>query len=184
MNRSPLSHKVRKTHGFLRRRATLYLFIAGMAIVGNVIGSYAEVSPAPAPTRKITDAAGRVVQIPTIITRVATVGAVPVLDSFILALGKGETIVSGLPLFAQSPRHKYLRQFLPQTARQPPVQAGNGEPSIEILLTLRPDVVFVMDPMMAEQLEKRGIPVIVLIWREPADITRTIRLLGEILRLC
>jgi alkanesulfonate monooxygenase SsuD/methylene tetrahydromethanopterin reductase-like flavin-dependent oxidoreductase (luciferase family) len=60
-------------------------------------------TPAPTPLRMLTDMAGRSVALPSPVRHVATVGAVPVINSFVFALGEGGTIVNGLPPFAGEP---------------------------------------------------------------------------------
>ncbi|MCC6141656.1 MAG: ABC transporter substrate-binding protein [Nitrospira sp.] len=131
-------------------------------------------------TRIVRDAAGRAVAVPVPVARVATLGPVPVLNSFILALGKGEAIVNGLPLFARSPRHKYQTIFAPTLAERPVIQGPGREPDLEVLLTLRPDVVLTMDRGMAESLERKGFAVLVLAWRNPEDVAATMLLLGTV----
>lgn len=128
----------------------------------------------------LQDTAGRTVPVPKNVQRVVVIGPVPVLNSFILALGKGETIVNGLPLFAQTPRHKYQLVFAPTLARQPVVQGPGREPDIEVLLRLRPDLVLTMDKGMAETLERKGFSVLVLTWRNPEDLKTTMVLLGKV----
>ena len=53
------------------------------------------------PVRTVIDMAGRTVTLPAHIERVAAVGSVPVIHSFIFTMGKADTIVNGMPLFAQ-----------------------------------------------------------------------------------
>lgn len=131
-------------------------------------------------TRAVTDAVGRVVTVPTTVTRVATIGPAPVLDSLILALGKGSTIVSGLPPFAQTTRYRFLQRFLPGLAQQTAIQSGLGAPNIERLFMLRPDVIFVMDRAMAEHLSQFGFAVVTLQWTKTEDVKYSIRVLAEI----
>lgn len=128
----------------------------------------------------VTDAAGRTVTLPHRVNRVATVGPVPVLNSFIFALGKGDTIVNGLPLFAQTKRHKFQRVFAPGLAQRPTIQGPGGDVSVESLMTLRPDVVFTMDKPTAELLERKGVTAVVLAWRDDQDVKAAIALLGKV----
>lgn len=175
----PINPPVEKVQTVLLNLLCSGLIVLGVGVFSHPGSASAEI-PSTRSTRTVTDAVGRVVVVPTTVVRVGTIGPVPVLDSLILALGKGDTIVSGLPTFAQSARYKYLRTFLPQTVRQPPIQTGAGAPNIEMLLALRPDVIVVMDRGIVEQLARYGVPVVTVLWREPDDIKRSMRLLGEI----
>jgi iron complex transport system substrate-binding protein len=162
-------------------RAVITAF--GLCLLASLlgIGWCAHPSIAHAQSARIVrDAVGRSVAVPVPAARVATLGPVPVLNSFILALGKGETIVNGLPLFARSPRHKYQTIFAPTLAERPVIQGPGREPDLETLLALRPDVVLTMDRGIAESLERKGFTVLVLAWRNPEDVKETMLLLGTI----
>ena len=75
--------------------------------------------------RYVIDMAGRRVTLPGQVKRIVTLGPVPVLNSFIFALGEGEKIVNGLPgSFARSPRYRYQTLFAPSLAHEPDLQ-GN-----------------------------------------------------------
>ncbi len=137
-------------------------------------------SIAPAAEHRVTDMAGRTVLLPDSVERVAAIGPVPVIHSFILTMGKAATIVNGLPLFAQGKRYDFHRLFAPNLATQPITQGSGGEPDIERLLELKPQVIFVMDKMSVEPLARRGFAVVFLAWRQPDDIRVLMTLLGEI----
>lgn len=130
--------------------------------------------------RTVTDMAGRTVTLPAHIERVAAVGSVPVIHSFIFTMGKAETIVNGMPLFAQGKRYAFHRRVAPHVAQQPTTQGPGGEPDIERLLALRPQVIFVMDKMLLSRLERKGFTVLFLAWREQSDVRPLMRLLGQV----
>lgn len=132
------------------------------------------------PTRTVTDMAGRTVALPAHIERVAAIGSVPVIHSFIFTMGKAGTIVNGMPLFAQGPRYTFHLRVAPHLAQQPTTQGPGGEPDIERLLALKPQVVFVMDKMLLTLLERKGFTVLFLAWREQNDVRALMRLLGEV----
>lgn len=92
----------------------------------------------------VTDMAGRTVRLPTRIERVVTLGSLPVLNSFVFALGEGRTIQNGLADFGKSPHWKYQTVFAPHLARQPTMQQPNREPNLEAVLLAAPDVVLTM----------------------------------------
>ncbi len=132
--------------------------------------------------RLVTDMVGRTVAVPKQVKRIVTLGPVPVLNSFIFALGEADKIVNGLPSFARSPHYKYQTLFAPALAHQPEIQGSIGGPfDIEALVKARPDVIFTMDRLTADKLEKRGFAVVVLSWREPDDVKQLMRLVGEVL---
>ncbi len=158
----------------LIRITMLCMFAAGWSCARPML-SLAEQS-----ARTVTDMAGRTVSVPHPIERVAAVGSVPVINSFILTMGKADTIVNGLPLFAQGKRYKFHRLFAPKVATQPTTQGPGGEPDIERLLELKLQVVFVMDKMLLNVLERKGFTVVFLAWRQPDDVRALMTLLGRI----
>ena len=133
--------------------------------------------------RYVTDMAGRKVALPKQVERIVTLGPVPVLNSFIFALGEGEKILNGLPFsFARSPRYKYQTLFAPVLANEPDLQgSGGGHFDIEALLKARPDVILAMDRLTTDSLERRGFAVVFLLWRQPEDVKALMRLVGEVL---
>lgn len=136
----------------------------------------------PAQTlRDLRDMAGDTVQMPTHIERVATVGAVPVLNSLLFAIGEGGRIVNGLPTFAKKPRWGYQMVFAPHTASLPSLQNPDHSPQIEALMQVVPDVVLTMDRATAETLNRLGLPALYLAWRKPEDVKAVVRLLGDLL---
>jgi len=137
-------------------------------------------APAGQPARTVIDMAGRSVLVPSQVERVAAVGSVPVIHSFIFTMGKADTIVNGMPLFAQGKRYRFHLRFAPNVARQPVTQGPGGEPDLERLLELKPQVVFVMDKMSVELLERHGFTVVFLAWRNQDDVRSLMRVLGEI----
>lgn len=132
-------------------------------------------------TRTLVDLAGRTVELPARIARVATLGPVPVLNSFVFALGRGDAIVNGLPYFAQTRRHKYQLRIAPALSTLPVVQGAGHGPNMETLIALHPDVVLTMDRALADVLTNKGLRALCLSWKNRDDMQRTITLLGEAL---
>lgn len=137
-------------------------------------------SAATAGTRTVTDTDGRVVTIPARVNRVATVGGVPALNTWIFVVGEEETIVNGLPPFAQTPRWKYQTVFAPNTANQPVMQGADGVPNLEELLKAKPDVIVAHTSELAATLEKTGIPVVVIRVNTIEHLKGGVRLMGEV----
>jgi len=135
---------------------------------------------ASAPTHTITDSVGRRVTLPVTVRRTVTLGSVPVINSFLFAVGEGDTIVSGLPPFAQNPRWKYQTVFAPTLADNPVIENQARVVDTEALLALKPDVIFTMDETQADPLTALGLKVVVLAWRQPTDVKKVVSLLGDV----
>ena len=129
-------------------------------------------------TRVVTDMAGRKVTLPMQIKSIATVGPVPVLNGFVFVFGDGDKIVNGLP---KQLNHKYQTRFAPSLAAKPILQGSSSGLNLEELLKLSPDVVFAMDRGTVDVLQRNGIATIYLSWRNPEDLKRLVRLVGEVL---
>lgn len=130
----------------------------------------------------MVDMAARKVALPAHVNRIVTLGPVPVLNSFIFALGEGGKIVNSLPRpFARSPRYKYQTIFAPALAHEPDIQGGSDGFDPEALLRARPDVIFTMDRRTADVLEKSGFTAVFLSWRQPDDVKLVMRLVGQVL---
>lgn len=133
-----------------------------------------------APPRTLHDMAGNAVTVPAHIERIATVGAVPVLNSLVFVVGEGRRIANGLPEFAKKPRWGYQTVFAPHIATLPSLQNADRTPNLEALLQAAPDVVLTMDRASAEGLRRIGLPALYLAWRQPEDVKAAVRLLGEL----
>jgi iron complex transport system substrate-binding protein len=131
--------------------------------------------------REVVDMMGRRVSLPAQINRIMTIGAVPVLNSFVFAFGDGDKIVNGLPLNFSSPHYKFQQRFAPSLATKPKLDGGSRAPNTEQVLAMTPDVVFTMDRETAEHLGEQGIAVIGLAWRKPEDTKQLVALVGQVL---
>lgn len=130
--------------------------------------------------RIITDMSGRDVTIADHVSRVATIGPVPVINSFVFALGEAKSLVNGLPPNLSGPRWRMQYLVDPDLAQRPVLQAGGGAPLLEGLVETKPDVVFTMDRQTAERVALAHVPGIFLAWRQPEDVKAVMRLLGQI----
>lgn len=133
-----------------------------------------------AESRVIEDMAGDTVTVPARVARVATLGAGPVLNSLVFAVGEGRRIVNGLPEFARKPRWGYQTVFAPHTAHLPSMQNADRTPNLEALLGAAPDTVLTMDRASADALRRAGIPALYMAWRRPEDVKAAVRLLGQL----
>lgn len=128
----------------------------------------------------IVDMAGRSVTLPAKITKVVTIGSVPVMNGMIFAMGEGEKIANNLPASMQKPRWKYQYIFDSAMKNLPTIQDASGNTNMEELLKIKPDVVFTMDLKTANTLESKGIKSILLSWTQPEDVKKCVQLLGEV----
>lgn len=143
-----------------------------------LLAIFASASPCLA-ERMITDMAGRAVSIPDKVTRVGTIGPVPVLNSFVFAIGAADTIVNNLPPRLSGPRWHFQYVVAPELARRPVIQTGQG-PNIEGVVEASPDLVLTMDKPTIDVVERAHIPVLYLSWQKPEDVKTVMRLLGDV----
>lgn len=135
----------------------------------------------PAPTTQvITDMEGHQVTLPIKISRIATIGSVPVINGFLFALGQGDKIVNGIPASMDKPSWKYQYVIAPNIKNLPKVQNSDGTPNNEEITALNPDVVLTMDPTQAQTMENANLNVVYLSWTQPEDILKVMTLLGQI----
>lgn len=169
------------TVGVGRRRwsAALATSVVAAALVIGGCSSDAGSSAAQA-TRTVTDLAGRQVVVPTHIERIATVGLVPPNNSAVFALGESGHVVNGPPSNWSETWTNYPI-LAPTVARAPSLESTiNGPIQQEELLKLHPDVVVASAAAMADQVEKLGIPAVVVTISGPDKVKQSMTLLGEI----
>lgn len=136
-----------------------------------------------AATRTVVDMAGRRVEIPAKVERVATVGGTPAVNAFLFALGEADVIQNGMPSFMASKSWKYQAVFGPHLAGRPVVSDSGPDwvPRLEALKLLPHDVAFVVNGTSADLLAQHGFTVVSLDWKSPDSIKQTIDLLGDIM---
>jgi len=131
--------------------------------------------------RVVHDMSGAAVELPARVERVVTLGATPVLNSLLFALGAGDRIINGLPEFALQPRWNYQYRFAPHLAGRPSLANADRTPNLEAMLLAEPDLILTMDRASAQTLRRVGLPGFHLAWAEPDDIKAAIALLAEVL---
>jgi len=144
--------------------------------ISLMIAAPGAVSPALA-ERVVTDMGGRAVEVPDVVARVATIGPVPVLNSFVFALGEAASLVNALPPNLGGPRWRLQYVIAPRLKSLPVLQSGQG-PSVEGVLEAAPDVVLTMDLSTVDLLARTKIPTLYLSWQQPDDVKAAMRLLG------
>lgn len=164
----------------LLRRSLGLLGAAALAAAIVACGGSAAPQDAAAAPRTITDTAGRQVTVPATVTRVVTVGSVPVLNSFPFAVGEGATIVNGIP-GGNTASYSSYEVFAPDLLTAPTVQSAIGQPpNVEAILNLAPDVAFTSDAATADQLDAAGVPTVVLALENGDKIKQSVLVTGEV----
>lgn len=136
---------------------------------------------AQASARDIVDMTGRTVTVPDTIDRVVTIGSVPVINSFVFAVGKAETLAMGLPARFNPQRWAWQFVFAPQLEGGPDLQDSNYGPDVEKIVDIAPDVVLSFEQTTADMLATVGIPTVLLRIQAPEDVKDGVRLVGELL---
>lgn len=134
-----------------------------------------------AAARIVHDMSGDAVTVPSRIERVVTLGATPVLNSLVFAVGGGDRIINGLPEFALQPRWNYQYLFAPHLAGRPSLSNADRTPNMEALLAAAPDLILTMDRSSAQTLRRVGLPAFHLSWARPGEVKIAIGLLGDLL---
>jgi iron complex transport system substrate-binding protein len=172
--------------GWAPRRLGVVALLTAAAFGLAACGSSASSGSAgQAQTQKITDAAGRVVTVPvpSRIHRIVMVGAPPDIDGFVVAIGDGKLIVNGVPKVF-SAAHFGWKILEPRLVGLPNVESDIMAPvNTEELLALKPDIVLTMDATLAGQIQKLGVPTVVITTEGPGmDQERdAMTLLGKVL---
>jgi len=144
-----------------------------------------EASPTPTTattpkTRQITDAAGRVVQIPYVVNRI--VDAWPANAGMVLMLGGADKLVG---ITQQAHNQPWLRKLYPRIMNVPVIITASNDLNIETLISTHPDVVLMsyaagLPPWM-DKATAANIPVVMMPATTFKDIMTTIRMTGEII---
>ncbi|MDY0123366.1 ABC transporter substrate-binding protein [Sulfurimonas sp.] len=113
---------------------------------------------------------------------IITIGSVPVISSFIFILGKGDLIKNELPdQFKHSSTTVNFYNHVAPYASANFTHGMNRDVNVEALLKIKPDIVFTMDPLVAANLQSKGINSIALQWQKAEDIKKIMLLLGDVL---
>lgn len=138
-----------------QRRCALRILTAALSIVAALAAPIALASE-----RSVVDASGIERRVPQSVRKTAILGGVPVVNSYVFVAGDRDTIITGLPAFATTPRWRFQTRLAPRLAKLPTMQDPAGRANIEALLGARPDVVLVSGAAAeesAEQLERLGL---------------------------
>ncbi len=127
-----------------------------------------------------SDSDANVTKTPRQLQKVFTIGAVPVISSFIFTLGKGYTIMNALPSRFKntSMTNKLYYKLAPNASKNNYIF---DDVNAELLLKESPQIVLTMDSIVAESLKKKGLNAVSLKWREEKDIKKIMLFLGEMM---
>jgi iron complex transport system substrate-binding protein len=137
-------------------------------------------STPPSSTRQVTDVTGRVVAIPSLVTRVADPWHAN--NGMVLMMGAADKIVATT---LQAKKQPWFRKLLPRIDGIPAAFDESGNVNIETLIGARPDVVLMAYggtlPKWMPVAETYGIPVFMMPNTSLEDLKTTARMTGEIL---
>ena len=133
--------------------------------------------------KTVVDMYGRSVSIPPKVEHVVSAGGTPAVNAFLLALDSKEMISNGLPGSINGKNWSNQLWFDPSLADKPVVSSGGPDWNVneEVLSSIPHDVVFVVNPMSAERLSKKGFSTVALNWENPDSVKNTMTLLGSII---
>lgn len=132
-------------------------------------------------THTVTDPTGRQVKVPVSVRRVVTVDSVPVLNSFLFAVGEGSTIVNGIPGGTGAGYRSYT-VLAPRLLTNPTIETSiGGAVNDEELLALHPDLVVTDTAALAQQVETQThVPAVVLALNTGDSIERDVTFMGTL----
>ncbi len=148
-----------------------------------VIALLAQIIPqavAAQATREVTDAAGRVVTLPTQVNRVAD--AWHANNAVILMLGGADKIAATT---AQAQRQPWLRRLYPRIDQVPAAFNTAGDLNIETLVGAKPDVILMAYdgtmPKWSVAVDALHIPIVMMPNTSLAGLKETVRITGQVL---
>lgn len=135
---------------------------------------------APVSTRQVTDITGRVITIPSTVTRVADPWHAN--NGMVLMMGAAEKIVATT---LQAKKQPWFRKLFPRIDHVPAAFDDAGDVNIETLIAARPDVVLMAYggtlPKWLTRADTYGIPVVLMPNTSLADLKTTARMTGDVL---
>lgn len=149
--------------------------------IGIVAAIGVSILAGAASARDVVDMTGRTVTVPDKIERVITIGSVPVINSFVFAVGKADTLAMGLPVRFNPKRWSWQFVFAPQLKTGPELQDSNYAPDVEKILAVQPQVALTFEQSTADVLGRNGVPVVRLRIQTPEDVKSGVKLVGDLL---
>lgn len=154
--------------------------LIGGALLGGALLGLASLGAAAAGTRQITDAAGRVVTLPALVTRVADPWHAN--NALVVMLGGGDKLVATT---AQAQRQPWLERLYPRIDQVPAAFGTMGEVNLETLIGARPQVILMAYdgslPKWAAEVDAYHIPYVLMPNTSLAGLKTTARITGQVL---
>jgi iron complex transport system substrate-binding protein len=133
-----------------------------------------------APTRQISDAAGRRITIPLHVTRVADPWHAN--NAMVLMLGGADKLVA---TSLQAKNQPWLRRLYPPIEQVPAAFNAAGDVNVETLIGARPDVILMAYdgslPKWIAAVDAYHVPIVLMPNTSLADLKTTARMTGEVL---
>lgn len=126
--------------------------------------------------RTFKDFLGNEVEVPKQVNKVAA--SFPALEEMFLLLGSPEKNVSAI---SSNKDNQWYNKLYSKIKDNPVVFNSNDSVNIESLVGLKPDVVFVGNEKLQEELKNAGIPSLFLKFTSSEELIKGIELIGEIM---
>jgi iron complex transport system substrate-binding protein len=154
----------------------LAVLAVGMLSVGCTSNEQLDTKSSTVQTKKIVDMAGRTVEVPTEINRIAD--QFPAHNTVILLLGAADKIVAAPQIWTIN--NFWFQKMVPniKNASAPFESSTVNE---EELLAVKPDIVFTSSLAPFEKMAEKGVPIIVLRTAEFNDLKGYVSLTAKIL---
>jgi iron complex transport system substrate-binding protein len=151
--------------------------LAGCGTAGSAAGSSA--TPSSGASHTVVDSAGRTVVIPAHLSRIADIGATPVLSSMIF-LFHAENMLVNANAQALSSLQPFQAIFDPGINQLPTIQDGPSQVNAEQVAALNPQLVITDEEPLIPTLTQAGLTVLYVTWREPASLEKAVTMMGQV----
>ncbi|MDD3363379.1 MAG: ABC transporter substrate-binding protein [Syntrophomonas sp.] len=129
-----------------------------------------------AETRTVVDFTGAEVKIPKVVNRICS--TYPAVEEMFLLLGSpGKNIAVN----TSNVNNKWYIKFYPEITKLPMFISATSEINVEMLMSLKPDVVIVSTKEQKSTVENAGIPAVMMMGTSPETLIKCVNLLGEIM---
>ena len=164
----------------LKNRLCSFITLSTLCVTLLLTSCSQSPSAALPKTRKITDAAGRVVEIPYVVNRVVDLW--PANHGIVLIVGGADKLVGTVTMARKQP---WLQKLYPRIKDLPTLTASSNDINIETLVGMHPDVILMSYaggmPIWMDKVAAAKIPVVLMPAVTFDDIKTTILMTGEVL---
>ena len=164
----------------LKNRLCSFITLSTLCVTLLLTSCSQSPSAALPKTRKITDAAGRVVERPYVVNRVVDLW--PANHGIVLIVGGADKLVGTVTMARKQP---WLQKLYPRIKDLPTLTASSNDINIETLVGMHPDVILMSYaggmPIWMDKVAAAKIPVVLMPAVTFDDIKTTILMTGEVL---